>query len=114
MGTAYHYYDCQLSANLDVVTMRIAALLVLLIGLVGCTSAPVQEMSDARQALQAAETAGAVTHSAEAYQQARRFLRQAQQHLETGDYRHARRNAVTAKEVALEARREALAAQPLR
>jgi hypothetical protein len=39
--------------------LRFIAVFVGILGLAGCTSAPVQEMSDARQAIAAARGAGA-------------------------------------------------------
>jgi PBP1b-binding outer membrane lipoprotein LpoB len=74
----------------------------------GCVTAPVQEMSDARQALQAARQAGAEQRSPELYEQAQTLLEQAQKQLELGDYREARDNAVTAKHRALDARADAM------
>ncbi|MCG5536423.1 DUF4398 domain-containing protein [Ectothiorhodospira mobilis] len=74
----------------------------------GCaTTAPVQEMSDARQALQAAEQAGARERAAEAYRRSRALLEEAQLRLESGEYGPAREKALEAKRAAIEARIEA-------
>lgn len=74
--------------------------------LVACTAAPVQEMSDARQAIQAAQTAvkeGKQHNLAKAKQ----LLGQAEEALEDGEYNEARLNAVAAKEQALQAQQNA-------
>ena len=65
---------------------------------VACVSAPVQEMSDARQALQAAEQADAHEKAPESYRAARRLLEEAEQHLDAGDYRAARDSAMAARQ----------------
>lgn len=76
--------------------------------LAGCaTTAPVQEMSDARQALQAAEQAGARERAAEALRRSRALLEEAQLRLESGEYGSAREKALEAKRVAIEARIQA-------
>ncbi|SEQ32026.1 protein of unknown function [Ectothiorhodospira magna] len=73
--------------------------------LAGCaTLAPVQEMSDARQALRAAEEAGAPLRVPGTYQQSRRLLEQAEDNLSTGEFRQARRKANAARDLAIEAR----------
>ena len=75
--------------------------------LVACASAPVQEMSDARQAIQSAEEAGAARYSSEQLRQARHLLEQAQLQLETGAYGDARRLALDARDEAIRAREKA-------
>lgn len=75
--------------------------------LTACASAPVQEMSDARMAIRAAEDAGAPSHSATELEGARQKLGQAQQLLESGDYRGARELAVYARNQAMLAREKA-------
>lgn len=90
-------------------------LLPLLFGLLaGCASAPVQEMSDARQALQEARQAGAEQIVPEAIGGAERLLSEAEKELELGEYRSARIKAVAAKESAIKAREKAEAAQKAR
>lgn len=75
------------------VVATIAALL-----LVGCVTAPpVQEMSDARQAIQAAELAEADRLAAESLSDARRFLAEAERQIQQEAYGPARMNAVRAK-----------------
>ena len=78
----------------------------------GCVSAPVQEMSDARQALQAAQVAGAEEHAAEVLYDARRLLQQAEQELDQRHFQNAREHALRAKERAIVAREAAQHANP--
>lgn len=80
-----------------------ALLLAALLGVAGCAGAPVQEMSNARQALQAAAESGVVTSSSDAYREAEKLLRSAEQKLENRSYRSARHDAVKAKALAISA-----------
>jgi hypothetical protein len=78
--------------------------LLLLVALLagGCVTAPpVQEMSDARQAIAAAEQANAGRSAAATLADARRFLAEAEQQLQEQNYGPARMNAVRAKNRAL-------------
>lgn len=79
----------------------------LVASLAGCATAPpVQEMSDARQAIAAAREAGAAELAADRLAQAEELLRGAEDYLEIGTsnaYWQAKRNAISAKEVAFEA-----------
>jgi hypothetical protein len=64
----------------------------------GCVTAPpVQEMSDARQAISAAEQANAGSAAADTLADARRFLAEAEQQIQQQSYGPARMNAVRAK-----------------
>ena len=64
----------------------------------GCVSAPpVQEMSDARQAISAAEQANAERVAADTLAEARRFLEEAERQIQEQAYGPARMNAVRAK-----------------
>lgn len=64
----------------------------------GCVTAPpVQEMSDARQAISAAEQANAERVAADTLDDARRFLAEAEQQIQQQAYGPARMNAVRAK-----------------
>ncbi len=72
-----------------------------------CTSAPVQEMSDARQAIQAAHAAGADTLAEDSIRSARSLLQQAEQELDSGHFRKARRTALDARSQAMQAREQA-------
>ena len=76
----------------------------------GCVTAPpVQEMSDARQAIIAAEEADAARLAADTLSDARRFLADAERQIQDEAYGPARMNAVRAKNRALQALR---ASQP--
>jgi hypothetical protein len=61
-----------------------------------CAGAPVQTMSDARQAIRAAEAAGAATVAPDQLSAARGELKRAEESLRAGDYRAARREAEAA------------------
>lgn len=82
-------------------------LLLALLG--GCASAPVQEMSDARQALYSAERAGAARHSPRQFHEARRLLQEAEHKLAVSAYGEARRLALDARDRAIQARETASA-----
>ena len=74
-----------------------------LLALAGCATAPVQEMSDARQAIAAAEEAGADRLAPEPLAAARQFLADAEQSLKQRSYSVARSRAISAKGKAVEA-----------
>jgi hypothetical protein len=63
----------------------------------GCASPPVQEMSDARQAIAAARTAGATTGTSPDYDAAQRDIARAETHLQSQEYTRARLAALQAK-----------------
>ncbi|HHC71902.1 MAG TPA: DUF4398 domain-containing protein [Thiotrichales bacterium] len=86
---------------------RVLSVLSLLLLLFGCAVAPVQEMSDARQAIQAAREAGAAIRSPQVLEEAERLLDAAERSLEVGDYSRARELAVAAHRKAIEARERA-------
>ncbi len=67
------------------------------------TAAPVQEMSDARQAIAAAKEAGAEDRAAEELRAAEAFLDSAQRYLSERAYGSARHDATLAKEKARKA-----------
>jgi len=71
----------------------------------GCAGAPAQQMSDARQAIRAAEQAGARQHAPELLADAQQLVDRARVNLQKGDYRQARDDADLAREKAMEARR---------
>ena len=80
-------------------------------GLAACAATPpIQEMSDARQAISAAETADAETLAAETLTEAGLLLTSAERYLKIRAYSAARRDALLAKEYAMRARDEAEAA----
>lgn len=75
-----------------------------LVLLAACVSAPpVQEMSDARQAIQAAEEAGAAELAPAALQEAKRLLTSAERKLQREAYASARQDAREARRRAAEA-----------
>jgi len=80
--------------------------LIVLVALIaaGCATAPpVQEMSDARQAITAAEEADAARLAPVPLTDARRFLAQAETQIRNQFYTMARSNAVRAKNRAVDA-----------
>lgn len=72
-----------------------------------CATAPVQEMSDARQAIQVAKSVGADEHTQSNLVQAKKFLKKAEHALHSGEYKKARVNALAAKQEALQAQQYA-------
>lgn len=86
----------------------------LIVGLAwaGCaTSPPVQEMSDARQAIAAAEEASAADFAPQTLGEARRFLAQAEEQIRLGNYGLARSDAIRARTRATTALQASQAAQ---
>lgn len=79
--------------------------------LAACSSAPVQEMSDARQAIRAARLAGGERYTPQTLGEAERLIARASELLVQGEYRQARHSALTAKQRAVWARQAALAVQ---
>jgi hypothetical protein len=69
--------------------------------LAACAGAPVQEMSDARQALAAAEQALGDKSATPDVLSARQYLQSAQSALDAGDYSTAREDARLARQLAL-------------
>ena len=89
------------------ILLLITALFATLIIATACeTAPPVQEMSDARQAIAVAREAGAEDHAAAALLEAERYLQSAEQKLNDEEYAEARRDALQAKSRAHAARRE--------
>ena len=77
---------------------RLAGALALLLLLAGCeTAPPVQEMSDARQAITVAREAGAADLAAAELAEAEEYLQNAEQRLDRQQYREARHAALEAK-----------------
>ncbi len=83
-----------------------AALVVVLL-LAACAPAPVQEMSEARQAIEAARAAGAQQHARRQFDEANVLLDSAQQLLNERRFRDARRSASQARDAAIRARETA-------
>lgn len=77
----------------------------------GCAAAPIQEMSDARQSLQAANAVDARTHAPALLHDAEDNLGRAEQALGEHAYSRAKQEALTAKQHAVAARTVTLAMQ---
>jgi Domain of unknown function (DUF4398) len=78
--------------------LRIIVVLGCIAWLAGCASGPpVQEMSDARQAIVAAQTAGATSATSPEYAAAQAAISRAEAHLQAQEYVRARLAAVQAK-----------------
>lgn len=90
----------------------LAATLLAAILATGCAGWPVQEMSNARQAIVAAQKAGAEQYAPETLAEAQQLLASAKANSNKGDYRTARDEADQAREKAIEARRAAEQARP--
>lgn len=84
----------------------------LLVFVVACGSAPVQEMSEARQAIEAARVAGAEQHASARYQKAKSLLETAEDMLNQHHFRKARESAALARDEAIQAREQAQKANP--
>jgi sialic acid synthase SpsE len=82
--------------------LNVLAVIVILT-LSACAGAPVQEMSNARQAIRAARDAGAENVAAQEFTEARALLERAEASLQSREYRDARRNAVAARGKAVRA-----------
>ncbi len=82
-----------------------AAIVTAALAVVACQSAPVQEMSDARQAISVASKAGAEQHAAGQLNMALSYLQSAEQLLSERRYSQARQEALSAKNSAIEALR---------
>ena len=85
--------------------IRVAATIGVLLLAACITAPPVQEMSDARQAISAAEQADAERVAADTLADARRFLAEAERQIQEEAYGPARMNAVRAKNRAVTALR---------
>lgn len=79
------------------------ALLACVAGLTACAGAPVQEMSNARQAIKAAREAGADQVVPSTMSEAQALLERAEANLQRRAYRDARRDAIAARGKAGEA-----------
>jgi hypothetical protein len=88
---------------------RALSVLVASIAVAACATAPpVQEMSDARQAIAAAEEADAGKLAPDSLSDARRFLADAERQIQQEAYGPARMNAVRARNRATQALRASL------
>jgi outer membrane murein-binding lipoprotein Lpp len=77
--------------------LRLFAVIVCVAWLAGCASAPVQEMSDARQAIAAASAAGATPASSPDFYAAQAAITRAEFHLQAQEFTRARLAANEAK-----------------
>lgn len=73
-----------------------------------CASVPVQEMSNARQAVDAARNVGAETRASKELKSAETLLQSAEQALQDGDYKTAREDAEAARDQAVQAQDKSL------
>lgn len=79
--------------------------------LAACASAPTQEMSNARQSVQAAYDAGADEYAARNLEVAHDYLSRAERELELRYFSRARHDAIVAKSEAIKAHNVAVALQ---
>ena len=78
----------------------------------GCAlSPPVQEMSNARQTIQAAKEANASKFAPEYLREAEDLMKSASEALDSGDYLNARDLAISAHQQAIKARQKSLSKQ---
>lgn len=77
--------------------------IIILIMIIGCTTIPTQEMSDARQALNAANHVNAKYYAPTQWQQAQNNLKQAEKYLRNNQFQQARRHAFLVKQQAVSA-----------
>jgi hypothetical protein len=95
-----------MTQTLRPILLFIAALIATLLLATACeTGPPVQEMSDARQAIAVAREAGAEDHAAAELFAAEEFLQSAEQKLSDEEFADARQDALQAKSKAQDARR---------
>jgi Domain of unknown function (DUF4398) len=77
--------------------LRFLAVFVGVLCVAGCAGAPVQEMSDARQAIAAARAAGATPASSPDFSAAEAAIGRAESHLQAQEFARARMAAMEAK-----------------
>lgn len=96
--------------NIRTTIAVIPGFLCLLLLLTACaTTAPMQEMSDARQSVQAAFEVGAEEHAAQNLNAARDYLERAERELEMRFFTRARHDALIAKNEAIKAHNVSIA-----
>lgn len=110
-GSPFHSQKAHIRVHRFTSRLLLTCLLLAGAALGGCAGAPVQEMSNARQAVKAAERAGAATSAPEQMVEARQLLKNAESLLRRGEYRDARDAAELARTRAVEARGVAEAAK---
>ena len=77
--------------------LRFLAVFIGVACLIGCANAPVQEMSDARQAIAAAGAAGATAATSPDFYAAQAAITRAETHLQAQEFTRARLAALDAK-----------------
>ncbi len=77
----------------------------------GCSVLPVQQMSDARQAIETAKAVGAQTYAGDLYQEALTLFEDAERLQSEGRYDTAAKVANRARKIAIKAREQALRVQ---
>jgi PBP1b-binding outer membrane lipoprotein LpoB len=87
--------------------LRVFALVFITLIIVGCVSAPVQEMSDARQAIRAASNSAGQPQLNDDLLKARHLLKDAESALAEGEYKEAREKAEAARDFAMQAQKVA-------
>ena len=92
--------------------LRLLAVFVGVACLIGCAGAPVQERSDARQAIAAAQAAGATSANSPDYYAAQAAIVRAERHLQSQEFTRARLAAMVAKHHASAALSSANAEHP--
>src|SRR5271155_4657255 len=92
--------------------LRLIAVFVGVVWLIGCAGAPVQEMSDARQAIAAAQVAGATPATSPDFYAAQAAIARAESHLQAQEFTRARLAALEAKHHAAAALANANAQHP--
>jgi len=86
-----------------VMAKQVASAVLVALSVAACAGAPVQEMSNARQAIRAARDAGAAKTAPQTLNEAQTLLDRAEGNLQRREYRDARRDAVAARDKASEA-----------
>jgi replication-associated recombination protein RarA len=86
-----------------VMAKQIVSAVLVALCVAACAGAPVQEMSNARQAIRAARDAGAAKTAPQTLNEAQTLLDRAEGNLQRREYRDARRDAVAARDKASEA-----------
>lgn len=86
--------------------LRTLVWLLCIVMLTACSTAPIQEMSDARQAVQAAKSAGVAAGDSQLLELAEDRLKSAELKLKRRWYDSAREDALVARDAAVKARLE--------
>lgn len=86
---------------------RALGALMAILFIASCASPPTQEMSDARQAVQAARQAGAERFAQKSLESAQTELEEAERQLQSKKYRKAKKHAMMSKQKAVTARQVA-------